>query len=196
MEHIQVLLDLLKDYWLLCMIVGLLSCFIESFLPFLPIMAIVSANAMIFGLWGGLIVSWIGSGLGTWALYLLISKYNDNKLFRILRNKRVEKAISWLRKQGFKLFFIAYACPAIPDFFVTVTAAFCKKEVREFLPAMLGGKFVMFLAISYPASDISGFLRNPLKIALFLGLVFLSWKIGSKVNSDLEEHKDIDDIAN
>ena len=30
---------------------------------------------------------------------------------------------------------------------------------------MLSGKFVMFLIISYPASDISTFIRSPLKIA-------------------------------
>ena len=189
MDHIQALLDLSKDYWFLSMIVGLLSCFIESFLPFLPLIAIVGANAMILGLWGGLIISWIGSGLGTLALFLLISKYNDNKLFNKLRNKKTEKAISWMQRQGFKLLFIAYSCPFVPSFLVTITSAFCKREVSEFLPAMLAGKFVMFLVISYPASDLSGFLRSPMKIAIFLILVFLSWKVGSKVNTDLEEHK-------
>ena len=54
---------------------------------------------------------------------------------------------------------------------------------------MLAGKFVMFLVISYPSSDLGGFLRSPMKIALFIILVFLSWKIGSKVNKDLEQHK-------
>ncbi len=189
MDHIQALLDLSKDYWFLSMIVGLLSCFIESFLPFLPLIAIVGANAMILGLWGGLIISWIGSGLGTLALFLLISKYNNNKIFNKLRNKKTEKAISWMQRQGFKLLFIAYSCPFVPSFLVTITSAFCKREVSEFLPAMLAGKFVMFLVISYPASDLSGFLRSPMKIAIFLILVFLSWKVGSKVNTDLEEHK-------
>lgn len=189
MNHIQELLDLLKDNWFLYMIVGLLSCFIESFLPFLPLIAIVSANAIILGLWGGFIVSWIGSGLGTLALFLLIRKYNDKKLFKKIKNKKIEKAILWMNRQGFKLLFIAYSCPFVPSFLVTITSAFCKREVSEFLPAMLAGKFVMFLVISYPASDLSGFLRSPMKIALFTILVFLSWKIGSKVNKDLEQHK-------
>lgn len=189
MDHIQGLLDLSKDYWLLSMILGLLICFIESFLPFLPLIAIVGTNAMILGLWGGFVVSWIGSGLGTLALFLLISKYNDNKLFKKLRNKKTEKVILWMKRQGFKLLFIAYSCPFVPSFLVTITSAFCKREVIEFLPAMLAGKFVMFLAISYPASDVSGFLKSPMKIALFTILVFLSWKVGSKVNADLEQHK-------
>lgn len=189
MDHIQALLDLSKYYWSLSIIVGLLSCFIESFLPILPLVAIVGANAMIFGLWGGFIISWIGSGLGTLALFLLIRKYNDNKLFKKIKNKKIEKAILWMNRQGFKLLFIAYSCPFVPSFLVTITSAFCKKEVSEFLPAMLAGKFVMFLVICYPASDLGGFLRSPMKIALFIILVFLSWKIGSKVNTDLEQHK-------
>lgn len=189
MDHIQALLDLSKDYWSLAMIVGLLSCFIESFLPILPLVAIVGANAMIFGLWGGFIISWIGSGLGTLALFLLIRKYNNNKLFKKIKSKKIEKAILWMNRQGFKLLFIAYSCPFVPSFLVTITSAFCKKEVSEFLPAMLAGKFVMFLVICYPASDLGGFLRSPMKIALFIILVFLSWKIGSKVNKDLEQHK-------
>ncbi len=189
MDHIQALLDLSKYYWSLAMIVGLLSCFIESFLPILPLVAIVGANAMIFGLWGGFIISWIGSGLGTLALFLLIRKYNDNKLFKKIKNKRVEKAILWMNRQGFKLLFMAYSCPFVPSFLVTLTSAFCKREVSEFLPAMLAGKFVMFLVICYPASDLGGFLRSPMKIVLFIILVFLSWKIGSKVNKDLEQHK-------
>lgn len=189
MNHIQALLDLSKYYWSLAMIVGLLSCFIESFLPILPLVAIVGANAMIFGLCGGFIISWIGSGLGTLALFLLIRKYNDNKLFKKIKNKKVEKAILWMNRQGFKLLFIEYSCPFVPSFLVTITSAFCKREVSEFLPAMLAGKFVMFLVICYPASDLGGFLRSPMKIALFIILVFLSWKIGSKVNKDLEQHK-------
>lgn len=190
MHYIQELLNLSKDYWFLSMILGLLGCFIESFLPFLPLIAIVGANAMILGLWGGFIVSWIGSGLGTLALFLLISRYNDNKLFKKLRNKKTEKAILWMKRQGFKLLFISYSCPFVPSFLVTITSAFCKREVIEFLPAMLAGKFVMFLVISYPASDLSGFLRSPMKITLFIILVFLSWKVGSKFNGNLEQHKE------
>ena len=127
MDHIQALLDLSKDYWSLAMIVGLLSCFIESFLPILPLVAIVGANAMIFGLWGGFIISWIGSGLGTLALFLLIRKYNNNKLFKKIKSKKIEKAILWMNRQGFKLLFIAYSCPFVPSFLVTITSAFCKK---------------------------------------------------------------------
>lgn len=199
MEYIQDLYYIAKDHWFLTMLVGLASCFIESFSPILPLIAIVGVNSLLFGLFGGLVLSWIGSGLGTLVLFLIVSRFSDNKIFNKLRNKKTEKAIKWMEKQGFKLLFITYSCPFVPSFLVTVTAAFCKRDVRNFAPAMLAGKFVMFLVVSYPASDIKGFISSPIKIGIFLLLVFLSWKIGSKVNKNVEEHKhreEVNDIEN
>lgn len=189
MEYIQGLFDVAKDYWILTMIIGLLSCFIESFIPALPLIAIVGVNAMTLGLWVGFLVSWIGSGIGTIALFLLVSKFNNNKLFNKLRNNKTEKIIKWMEKQGFKLLFIAYSCPFVPSFLVTITSAFCKREAIDFIPAMLAGKFVMFLVVSYPASNIEEFIKSPIKASILVLLIFLSWKIGSKVNISLEEHK-------
>ncbi|MGL6107278.1 TVP38/TMEM64 family protein [Romboutsia sp.] len=194
MEYIQELFYLAHDYWILTLLVGFLSCFIESFLPMLPLVAIVSANAFIFGLWGGLFLSWIGSGLGTISLFLLASKFSDCKLVDKLRNGKMNGIIKWLHKQGFKLLFIAYSCPFIPGFLVTLGCALCKRDLKSFAPAMLSGKFVMFLAVSYPTSDIKGFLSSPIKIAIFVGLVLLSWKIGNRVNTRLEDHNDNDKI--
>lgn len=199
MEYIQELFYLAHDYWLLTLVVGMGSCFIESFLPMLPLIALVSANAFLFGLGGGLLISWIGSGLGTVCLFLVISKFNNNKRINKLKNEKVEKGIMWIQRQGFKLLFIAYSCPFIPGFLVTIACALCEKELKDFAPAMLSGKLVMFLVVSYPASDIQGFFTSPVKIAILVGLIFASWKVGSKVNTRLSEDKNAEiasDIAN
>ncbi|WP_243446420.1 TVP38/TMEM64 family protein [Romboutsia weinsteinii] len=199
-EHIQNLFNLAQDYWIFTMIIGVFSTFIESFLPVLPLVGIVSINAAIFGALIGLIISWIGSGLGTAAVFLVISKFNDNKLFNKLRNEKTEKAIKWMEEKGFKLLFIAYACPFVPSFLVTITSAFCKRSFRDFVPAMLAGKFIMFLVVSYIAGDIKGFITSPFKIALFIGIAFIAWTIGAKVNKSLDEyhdnHENVKDLKN
>lgn len=186
MQYIQDLFGLAQDYWILAMIVGLFSSFIESFLPILPLIAIVTANAAIFGLFIGLLISWLGSGIGTALLFLVASKFNNIKLFNKIRNEKTDKAIDWLDKQGFKLLFIAYSCPFVPGCLVTISLAFCKKSIKNFLPAMLSGKFVMFLVVSYVGSDLKGFITHPLKICIFVGLVILSWRIGNLFNLKLE----------
>ncbi|WP_296644728.1 TVP38/TMEM64 family protein [Romboutsia sp. 13368] len=186
MEYIQNLYYISQDYWILTMLVGLVTCFIESFIPVLPLIGIVTGNAIILGLFKGMIISWIGSSLGTIGLFSLVKIFKNNMHIKKFKNKRVNKIIDWINRQGFKLLFIVYCCPFIPGFLVTIASALSDRHTKSFVPAMLSGKFVMFLVISYPASDIISFIRNPIKIAFFVLLVFLAWKIGNKVNNRLD----------
>ena len=52
MEYIQNIYNVVNDYWLLSIVVGMTSVFVESFLPILPLVAIVTANAVLFGMIG------------------------------------------------------------------------------------------------------------------------------------------------
>lgn len=185
MEYIQNLYYIAQDYWILTMLIGLMSCFVESFIPALPLIGIVTGNAILFGLVNGIILSWIGSGLGTILLFLLTKKFKNS--IHMERFKNINKIISWIYRQGFKVLFIAYCCPFIPGFLVTIASALSGKSIRNFAPAMLSGKFVMFLVVSYPASDLVGFIKNPIKIVVFLLLVLLAWKLGNRVNAKLDE---------
>ena len=186
MNYIQDLYSISQHYWIVSMFIGLISCFLESFLPVLPLIGIISANAIILGLLKGMIISWIGSSLGTILLFLLAIKFKDKVYTKNIKSKKINNIITWINKQGFKLFFIAYCCPFIPGFLVTIASALSDRDIKSFVPAMLSGKFVMFLVISYPASDIISFIKNPIKIAFFIFLVLLAWKIGNKVNNRLD----------
>lgn len=185
MEYIQGLLNFAQDNWILTSIVGMLGTFVESFLPVLPLVAIVTANAAILGMIGGLIVSWIGSSLGTIGVFSIVSKFSDNKFINKYRNEKTQKAVDNVKKHGFKLLFVAYACPFIPTCLVTVACALCKTEFKQFVSAMLSGKLVMFIVISYVGSDIQGFVTNPVKMLIFLVIVLLAWNIGNKINKSL-----------
>ena len=188
MEYIQNLYYMVPDYWILTMLIGLMSCFVESYIPALPLIGIVTGNAMFFGFLNGMILSWIGSGLGTILLFLLTKKFKDSIHMQRFKNEKINKVINWIYKQGFKVLFIAYCCPFVPGFLVTITSALSGKDIRNFAPAMLCGKFIMFLVVSYPASDVVGFIKNPIKIVLFILLVFLAWKVGNSINTKLDKN--------
>lgn len=190
MEHIQGLFNLAQDYLFLTMIVGLFSTFIESFLPILPLVAIVTINAAVFGLGMGLIISWIGSGLGTLALFFIVSKFSDNKFINKYRNEKTKKIVEKINSKGFKILFIAYACPFIPSCLVTISSALCKSEIKHFATAMLSGKFIMFIVISYIGSDIKGFITSPLKMIVFILIVLFAWFIGNKINSSFDHSEE------
>ena len=56
MEFIQSIYNIVNDYWILSIAVGLISAFVESFLPILPLVAIVTANAALFGMIPGFVI--------------------------------------------------------------------------------------------------------------------------------------------
>ena len=37
-------------------------------------------------------------------------------------------------------------------------------------------------------SDVVGFIKNPIKIVLFILLVFLAWKVGNSINTKLDKN--------
>ena len=55
------IIELLDKYESLGPLPGFLLPFVESFLPFLPIIVIVMGNAAAYGLWKGFLFSWTGA---------------------------------------------------------------------------------------------------------------------------------------
>lgn len=190
MEYIQNIYNVVNDYWLLSIIAGLTSAFMESFFPILPLVAIVTANAALFGMYIGLIISWIGSTFGTICLFLLIKKISNKKFINLLKNEKVEKAINWIEGKGFKLLFLAYACPFLPASVVTISQGLSKRSTTDFISAVVAGKFVMFFVVSYIGNDLIGFITSPIKVITLLLITFLAWKLGTKLNKDLDNFKD------
>lgn len=48
----------------------------------------------------------------------------------------------------------------------------------------------MFFIISYIGKDIVGFVTNPIKVITFLLIVFIAWKIGNRLNKDLDNFEE------
>ena len=156
MEYIQALQNLVQDYWVLSLCVGFFSTFIESFIPMLPLVALITANAALFGMLKGFLISWLGSVMGTICLFLIIYKIGENsKILDKIKSDKIQKAILWIEKRGFKLLFIAYACPFLPACVVTISQGIAKRDFADFIPAVVAGKLVMFFIVSYIGKKLS-----------------------------------------
>ncbi|HET7657971.1 MAG TPA: VTT domain-containing protein, partial [Bacillales bacterium] len=65
---------------------GILLPLLESFLPILPLLLFVAANAAVYGFWMGAFLSWFGTCLGAVIVFYF---------FRMLARKRLKR---WLEK--------------------------------------------------------------------------------------------------
>ncbi len=176
----------IAEYKILATIVGFFIMAAETFIPVIPLMALILANVFILGMWIGFLVSWLGSSTGSMLLYYLAAKFSKISFFKKYKEKEhTRKIIKWIKKQGFSMIFISYVCPFIPDFLITIASGFAGVDVKTFGLGMVIGKFVMFLLISYVGEDISEFFDNPIKIIVFILAICISWIIGKNVNNKI-----------
>lgn len=177
-----------SNYKFLAMLIAFLTVVLETFLPLLPLLAIVMANSFVLGMWLGFFISWMASSIASIILYLLANKFSKSKYIKShIKNEHGEKIYTWIKNQGFNSIFISYACPFIPDFLITVVSGVASVNLREFILGMISGKFVMFLLISYIGEDISDLFNNPFKIVVLSMAIIIAWLIGKNINNKIKK---------
>ena len=183
MEHIEGLYSLAQNNTLLIFFIAILATLLESFIPALPLVAIVIMNSALLGFFKGIIASSIGSCLGTILLFLLASKFRQLKYFKKLENEKTEKVTNWIKKQNYIALYLCYSSIFVPSCLISIASGFSGKPLKYFIPGMVLGKVALFSIASYIGNDIIGFISNLAKIIFVIVMILASFFIGKKISS-------------
>ena len=187
------LLELTRDYKSLGPLIGFLLPFLESFLPFLPLFAFVFANASAYGLWIGFLISWAGTAIGSYIVFLIIRKYGRARFLSIMtRHERVQKLIHWVETHGFGPLFLLLCFPFTPSALVNVVAGLSDIKKNTYLWTLLAGKFVMILTISFIGYDIRALITQPIRTAIVVAVIVLLWLLGKQIERRLNARVEAD----
>ena len=183
--------ELLAQYANLGPLPGLFLPFLEAFLPFLPLVVFVFANAAAYGLFKGFILSWAGSSLGALVIFLLIRKLGNKPFFQKVRaNKQVHKVTGWVERHGFGPLFLLLCFPFSPSAIINVVAGLSNVSKQQFILAVLLGKAVMIFSLAYIGSSFLSFTQHPLKTIVVVVCIVLFWGIGKLFEKKLQrKHK-------
>ncbi|SDJ43887.1 TVP38/TMEM64 family protein [Salimicrobium halophilum] len=158
---------------------GILLPLIEAFLPILPLLVFVVANAVVYGLFEGFLYSWIGATTGAVLVFLLIRKLGRQRFFLFLRKHRqVKRVMVWLEEHGFGPLFLLMCFPFSPSAIINVVAGLSGVKTRDFLLAAVLGKSVMIFSITFVGDSITSFTSNPVKTIVVLICISLFWMLG------------------
>ncbi|TMN23056.1 TVP38/TMEM64 family protein [Lentibacillus cibarius] len=175
----EYILELLNEYESLGPLPGILLPFIEAFLPFLPLVVFVFANAAAYGLWKGFVLSWLGSCAGSIVVFLVIRRLGDKRIFKAMRrNKQVHKVTNWVERHGFGPLFLLMCFPFSPSSVINVVSGLSKISMQQFILAVLMGKSVMIFSIAYVGSSILEFATKPVKTIVVGVCILLFWVFG------------------
>lgn len=180
--------NILDQYSSLGPLPGLLLPFLESFLPFLPLIVFVFANAAAYGLFKGFILSWAGSSLGSIFVFFLIRRLGKRKwLRRLAGHKQVSRVMEWFERHGFGPLFLLLCFPFSPSSVINVVAGLSRVSTQQFILAVLLGKSVMIFSVAYVGSSILSFAENPIRTVVVGICIVLFWILGKFIEKKLQK---------
>ena len=186
-------MDLIQEYRSFGPIPGVVLPMLEAFLPFLPLVLFVMANASAFGLWLGFLYSWLGSCLGALLLFLLIRKYGQKRVFSFLsKHPKVRKLMDWVERHGFGPLFLLLCFPFTPSVVVNIVAALSKISMYQYMLAVAIGKMVMIFTMSFVGYDLHSLITQPYRTAVVFLVIFILWYVGKRIEVRLNKSMEND----
>ncbi|MEC1178839.1 TVP38/TMEM64 family protein [Metasolibacillus meyeri] len=190
---IENLENLIEQYHLLGPIFGIFMTALEAFIPILPLVVIVVANVNAYGIVLGIVISWIGSVIGAYGLFLVSRKFGTHpKLQRFVQNKRVQTLIKWVDMKGLAPILVLLCFPFSPAFLINIVAGLSNIRRYYYLTALVIGKFVMIAVTGGLGYDLRAILTDPKKLILVICGIFLLWIIGKWVENKLNKRVERD----
>ncbi|MFC2949963.1 TVP38/TMEM64 family protein [Virgibacillus sediminis] len=182
------ILQLLSEYESLGPLPGFFLPFLEAFLPFLPLVVFVFANAAAYGLLEGFLLSWLGACSGAVIIFLLVRRLSGRRWVRKFReHQQVRKVTTWVERHGFGPLFLLLCFPFSPSAVINVVAGLSKVSIYQFILAVMLGKAVMIFSIAYVGSNVMEFAQNPVKTIVVISCIGLFWMIGKYVEKKLHQ---------
>jgi uncharacterized membrane protein YdjX (TVP38/TMEM64 family) len=178
-ENIDLLMQFVDKFGI---IAGILLPVIETFVPFLPLVAFVSLNVFFFGFGLGYFLSWLGNCLGSLLLFMFIRYIRIKKdLVSIHTQSKYQKLKDRINKNDFTFLFVLLSFPFTPSFVVTSLAAVSDIKIEHFMIALLPSKLIMILTLSFIGYNFYSFWEHPERSIIIIAMILLLNYFGKKM---------------
>lgn len=201
MELIEELLDI--EFWLTLVenfkslgpIGPIFLALIESLIPALPLIAIVTFNVGVYGGILGFAYSWIGTTIGSFLVFSISRAYFKKWLYPfMMKHKLIKRVLDWITKtSGIELFLLT--CVAFtPSSLINISYGLSGFSAKKFYTTLLISKLVMIFVLAVFGNSLSMSAQNPfyllLAVAILLALFVATSKIKKHTKFDKVEKED------
>ncbi len=172
----------LRSFGPLAMFVSMILDIFVNAVGFLPSIFISTANGIVFGIWPGIIISWLAETIGVViSFYIMRYFLRDSADKLISKNKTLMKVDDFSGRNGFAVMLFARTLPYFPSGLITALGAISKIKPRDYIIANLIGKFPSTALEVAIGVDIVNFKSNMdrLGIVVICATVayYLLWKV-------------------
>ena len=174
--------EYIQSFGPMAMVVSMVLDIFVNAVGFLPYIFISTANGLVFGMWPGIIISWLAETIG-----VVISFYIMRYFLRDTADKLIAKSTVLMKvddfsgKNGFVVMLFARSLPYFPSGVITALGAISKIKPRDYILANLIGKFPSTALEVAIGTDIVNFQENMGRLGIIVvvaGVVyFILWQV-------------------
>ena len=168
---------------------GFFLVLIESFIPALPLTVFITLNVNAFGLFSGILISWIATTIGSFLCFLSFSYLEKKIMEKWIHKKLIGEA---MKKMGtfqyisFSHLVLLITLPFTPSILINMVGGLTKIPKEKFIIALIIGKAFSTTFWGYIGKNLISSLTDIASlIFIFLTLITafcISKLIGYKMN--------------
>lgn len=179
--NVEYVSDVLNSFGFVGHLGGALLAVLQTIFPFVPFVIVAGVNVLLFGLWGGLAINYLGACLGAVIAFYAARHFGRTWVQKKLaKYKNTDKLNEQLERRG--LLFIAFSrlIPVLPSFAINYGAAVMKVRARDFIVGTLIGKAPMIWLESMIGHDLLHFTRYKGRLLILLAVFVVMLGIGNR----------------
>lgn len=163
-------------------LMSILLMILQAVIAPLPAFLITASNGLIFGVYWGTVISWVGAMLGAFVSFMISRLFFETFAKRLLGEKKSMKYLDRISsKYGFKVVLIARLLPFISFDFVSYVAGLSTIKIRSFLLATGIGMFpatIVYTIVGHEMENLKKYSEGlfTFSIVAILALVLI-WTI-------------------
>ncbi|MBB5022556.1 TVP38/TMEM64 family protein [Desulfurispira natronophila] len=178
---VDLIADFLRQYGIYAAIISILINILATIVGVFPTFLITAANIVVFGLWAGTLISFLGESLGAIAAFVLYRKGFRRRAQRILDYyPRAQRLVNLRGREAFDLIFLLRLLPFAPAWVSTFGAAIGKVPLLLFIAASTLGKIPALLMEAYAVYEVTRFQWQGKTVLLILASL-LAWDIWKRL---------------
>jgi len=189
---VEDLVALIKSWGIGAPIVSILLMILQAFIAPIPSFLITGANGIVFGVAGGILISWFGAMLGAAGTFYLARVLGEDFVKRFEKSSELIKKVNELsQKHGAKVVFVGRLIPFVSFDFLSYAAGLSTMKAWQFFVAtgigMIPGT-IAYVLLGHETFKYTRYFGQILAITL-VGVIFymVYSKIKKPTKSEVNE---------
>lgn len=161
---------------------GFIMLYLRAIVPVLPLTLYVVLLIHAYGLFPGIIISWLGIVSGTFTVFLICKKFvNTIRMKKLKSRKSVQRLISFIDRQGLIPLFVLLCFPFTPNTLINVIASLSHIKIKYYFFVLVISKLISITILGVMGKEIFTIFTNPLRALIMIVLLVVLWFISKKV---------------